>query len=285
MISTQTEHAEATTTLSNLGNTPIIDADIVAVEYVGQGFVVPAGQDYVLNSVTFTLSSVTGDIQVEIWDDNGGVPGSRVAIVQRQFITLFVRIPVTFTPPTPILLSAGTPYHFVLQGAWTSAWATDVAPTGIFTDAGSFHFTAGAWQPLGTSFPTAPHLLVNVDADPFTSQTVTPPTVGTCEPDNRLNSVCFEPWQTAAIYCERGDIHVYGIGENSEGHLLFVTSADEIDAIGIPDENTMIESSHDSRVRLYRLPSGEFQLNSPIVDDVRGYLPNGYVFKWDGGYP
>ena len=60
MISTQTEHAEATTTLSNLGNTPIIDADIVAVAYVGQGFVVLAGQDYVLNSVTFTLSSVTG---------------------------------------------------------------------------------------------------------------------------------------------------------------------------------------------------------------------------------
>ena len=26
-------------------------------------------------------------------------------------------------------------------------------------------------------------------------------------------------------------------------------------------------------------------VNSPIVDQVRGYLPNGYVFRWAGGCP
>jgi hypothetical protein len=97
--------------------------------------------------------------------------------------------------------------------------------------------------------------------------------------------VCEEPWQTAAVYCRAdGSIDVYGITD-SVGWLAFRTTPAEIDALRVQDENTLIEQSNDGRIRLYRLKTGEFQVNSPIVDDVRGYLPNGYVFKWEGGCP
>jgi hypothetical protein len=59
-VSTLPKTADAATTLSNLGNTPIVDPGITNGHFEGHGFTVPAGEDYILNSVTFTLSSVTG---------------------------------------------------------------------------------------------------------------------------------------------------------------------------------------------------------------------------------
>ena len=107
-------------------------------------------------------------------------------------------------------------------------------------------------------------------------------TGGQCVNDSRENPVCAEPWQTAAVYCFAGDIHVYGIGENSIGYLAFIIKADDIESLGAPTQNTMLESTRDGRIRVYRLTDGQFQLNSPIHDVIRGYLHNGYVFQWDG---
>jgi hypothetical protein len=50
--SVPSQTAEAATVLSNLGNTPIVDPRITNGHFEGHGFTVPAGQDYVLNSVT-----------------------------------------------------------------------------------------------------------------------------------------------------------------------------------------------------------------------------------------
>ena len=100
--------------------------------------------------------------------------------------------------------------------------------------------------------------------------------------DGRLNRVCEEPWQTAAVYCRAdGAIDVYGI-TNGEGWLAFRATQAEVDSLGIPNQNGLIDRSADGKIRLYRLTTGEFQVNAPLWDTVKGYLPNGYVFRWNG---
>jgi hypothetical protein len=231
--------------------------------------------------------NVTTTVHAYVYSDGGATPATLIADLGIQPVDDSAYYTLTFIPSGTVILEGGQRYWFILDPNSIVAWyghATPVEPTGIFSLVGYRYNVGALWNNI-----TSGYYAMAIDADP----TASPPSTGgngvpgpTCaNMDNRLNSVCLEPWQTAAIYCERGDIHVYGIGENSDGYLLFVTSADEINTIGIPDENTMIESSHDSRVRLYRLPSGEFQVNSPIVDDVRGFLPNGYAFRWDGGCP
>jgi hypothetical protein len=73
----------------------------VDVEYVGHGFTVPADEDYILNRVTFTLSSSNGDVRVELWDDNGGFPGSHITTIERVFINNYVQVDATFPPQPP----------------------------------------------------------------------------------------------------------------------------------------------------------------------------------------
>lgn len=115
-----------------------------------------------------------------------------------------------------------------------------------------------------------------------------PPPPSCTNLDGRMNSICGEPWQTASVYCNLdGAIDVYAINESGDGTLSFRVTASAIAALGIPstdasEDAMMLGESDDGEVRLYRLPSGEFQVNSPIFDQMRGYLPNGYVYIWDG---
>ncbi len=98
-----------------------------------------------------------------------------------------------------------------------------------------------------------------------------------CRNDGRENSLCWEPWATAAVYCQAGWIDVYRIHEDGRGTLAFQTTADEIAAAGLPDFFTLLGQDEPGNIRLYRLNTGEFQLNAPLQDD-----PNGYAFIWPG---
>ena len=87
--------------------------------------------------------------------------------------------------------------------------------------------------------------------------------------DGRVNSN--DATETAAVYCEDdGGVSVWNI-VNSKGYFAFTVTADELAEIDdYPEQNTLIKSG--SGVSLYRLTSGELQINAP----------NNYVFIWDG---
>ena len=53
---------------------------------------------------------------------------------------------------------------------------------------------------------------------------------------------------------------MFSIDNKGQGREIFVATLSEIDAIGIPSVNTLIDSG--AGVGLYRLTSGEFQVNS-----------------------
>jgi len=91
-------------------------------------------------------------------------------------------------------------------------------------------------------------------------------------PDGRINPGAVE----AAIYCTtRGvkiiDIDIRGVATDS-----FLVPYAAIDAVGVPEVNTLIAEHRG--FRLYRLTTGELQLNAPP-----NWLNTGeYVFIWDG---
>ncbi len=96
-------------------------------------------------------------------------------------------------------------------------------------------------------------------------------------PDNRMNPACRTPWETAAVYC-RGDgtVQIYKVDANSKGSLVLNVTPAQLAKFPLhPDHNTLIAES--GGVRLYRLTTGEMQINAstatPGVD---------YVFTWDG---
>lgn len=97
--------------------------------------------------------------------------------------------------------------------------------------------------------------------------------------DSRINRLDLEPWQTVAIYCERnGAIDIYRINEQSEGYLVIHLTRDRIDALGVPTFNTLLATSEDGAVRLYRLSTGEYQVIAP-----RDGMFDGYVYRWQEG--
>jgi hypothetical protein len=80
------------------------------------------------------------------------------------------------------------------------------------------------------------------------------------------------------IYMVGEGVHVYWWDEASRtSELVVEASAEEVAAVGIPaGENTLIETSVDGSVRLYRLPTGEFQVN---VDAHN--INDFYIFIWN----
>lgn len=95
--------------------------------------------------------------------------------------------------------------------------------------------------------------------------------------DWEVNPTSSHPQRSAAIYCKAdGSVEVYEI-INSAGVYAFNASAAEIAAIGFPASNTLIKQGGSSNIRLYRLTSGQFQVNAPLNGDA-----NGYVVIWDG---
>lgn len=238
-------------------------------------FEVPAGPDYHVNSVQLRLDA-GGTVNPRIYADNAGALGPEVIDLGSQTTT--VPGTVTFTPTGATTLTNGGRYWLVLPYAsvlWCSSNPA-VTPTGVFT------FISNGIGTV-TYTPSALRLKLSIDADPI----IPPPTgggsVAACtNSDGRLNSICEEPWQTAAIYCRAdGSIDVYGITD-SVGWLAFRTTPSEIDAVGIPSQNSLLERSDDGKIRLYRLSTGQFQVNSPIWDNLRGNLPDGYIFQFNG---
>ncbi|MBN8592397.1 MAG: hypothetical protein J0M33_11580 [Anaerolineae bacterium] len=99
-------------------------------------------------------------------------------------------------------------------------------------------------------------------------------------PDGRSND--FDYGATAAIFCEDNSVKVYGINAESQGFFAFSVTQDEIDALGQPATNTLLDSfpsPFGGDIRLYLLTTGELQLNAP------GLPPESwkeYVFTWAG---
>ncbi len=80
------------------------------------------------------------------------------------------------------------------------------------------------------------------------------------------------------IYCHADNsIEVYRIVSGAGVPALLATATD-IAVVGVPATNTLIKQG-DANIRLYRLITGEFQVNAPIGTD-----PNGFVRTWSGCY-
>ncbi len=81
---------------------------------------------------------------------------------------------------------------------------------------------------------------------------------------------------TVAIYCTNAGVDVYDLDISGHGDLAFRATFAEINAVPQrPETNTRIESI--PAIALYRLTSGELQVNGPV--DWEG---KPYVFIWDG---
>ncbi len=246
---------------------------------------VPAGQeDYQLNTIRLRTANIPVGvtINVSVFQDGGAAPGALVADFGTQPGTPNARADLIFNAPANTVLQNGQRYWVRYQ---PSGWmqldfrGAGQSPSGIFTFVDFRMSIAGNWQTQTSRITTS------IDADPIN---IPPPSTGnnntpTCSNnDGRLNSICEEPWQTAAIYCRAdGTIDVYGITD-SEGWLAFRTTQSVIDAVGVPTQNSLIERSSDGKIRLYRLATGEFQVNAPRWDQMRGNLPDGYVFRFNG---
>lgn len=85
-----------------------------------------------------------------------------------------------------------------------------------------------------------------------------------------------DPSRSAAIFCRiDGSIDIWQV-VNGQGTPWFTATADIISAVpSRPAQNTLVMQG--GEIRLYRLTSGEFQVNAPRDGD-----PNGYVFIWGG---
>lgn len=89
--------------------------------------------------------------------------------------------------------------------------------------------------------------------------------------DGRINRVCEEPWQTAAIYCDSdGGITVYKINADASGTFAFkATEAEIAEVSATPKVNTPIKEG--LGITLYRLTSGEFEVVAPTRESSKLY--------------
>ncbi len=139
---------------------------------------------------------------------------------------------------------------------------------------GSWLHAGGSGNGFGTGFDyetescTNPAPVVSSDGTPLF---VCP------NPDNRMNPACRTPWETAAVYCRAdGTIQIYKVDANSKGSLVLNVTPAQLAKFPLhPDQNMLIAEA--GGVRLYRLTTGEMQINAstatPGVD---------YVFTWNG---
>lgn len=63
-----------------------------------------------------------------------------------------------------------------------------------------------------------------------------------------------------AVYCPAGLPVIYAIDSAGHGTLAFAVTQEQIDAVGVPEANTLIASG--LGIRLYRLPGGQYQVVS-----------------------
>lgn len=92
--------------------------------------------------------------------------------------------------------------------------------------------------------------------------------------DGRVNNL--DSAAEAAVYCNGGNIDVYDLDWSGNGTFVFRVTPAELNRVPAnPQENTLIEGA--PGFALYRLTSGEIQLNGPA--DWEG---KPYVFIWNG---
>lgn len=89
--------------------------------------------------------------------------------------------------------------------------------------------------------------------------------------DGRVNPLCYEPWQTAAIYCNAdGGITVYKVNADSSGTFAFKATRAEIEAVGgTPKVDTLIKEGLD--IKLFRLTTGEYEVVAPTRESSKLY--------------
>lgn len=81
---------------------------------------------------------------------------------------------------------------------------------------------------------------------------------------------------TVAVWCTARGVEVYDLDISGNGTLAFTSTFAEINAVPrFPATNTLIEGI--PGIALYRLTSGELQVNGPV--DWEG---KPYVYIWDG---
>ena len=104
------------------------------------------------------------------------------------------------------------------------------------------------------------------------------PTVDASRGDWEVNPTSQYPARTAAIYCKAdGSVEIWEV-INGVGQFAMSVSPVQIAQVGLSaTDNLLIAQGGSTNVRLYRLTSGEFQVNSPSGGD-----PNGYVHRWGG---
>ncbi len=88
--------------------------------------------------------------------------------------------------------------------------------------------------------------------------------------DERLNQRTADRGASAAVYCMAGDIHIYRIDDQGKGWLALMITRAVVNQVGIPSVE-----QHDfllgeaqvplGWVRVYRLHTGEFQVNAASV--------------------
>jgi hypothetical protein len=170
----------------------------------------------------------------------------------------------TFTPTGAAVLPNGGRYWLVITSpGFDMEWQSGTPP---ITPTGVFSFVSNGTILLNSNTLAISDLRhkVSIDADPVGSVLVND-----------------QPWRTTAIYCQSdGGYDVYGITDGA-GWFAFRITQEEIDAVGIPSVNTLLKQTEDGKIRLYRLTTGEFQVNAPRWDNIYGNIPDGYVYIWE----
>jgi hypothetical protein len=88
--------------------------------------------------------------------------------------------------------------------------------------------------------------------------------------DGRINR--YDGAAPIAVYANGDGIQIWEVDANSEGHLALSISIAEIDAVGIPAENTLLGATEDGRISVWRLPNGDFQIVAPTASGKTYYL-------------
>jgi hypothetical protein len=138
--------------------------------------------------------------------------------------------------------------------------------------------TATISCPVGAGpFTVTPISSIDISVLPSVPIAVAP----VCITDSRINGLvdvdCAAP---VVVFREGNGWHIYGINpDNAQGILIIALSEAQIAAIGIPDVNTLLDeaiiASTGQSVQVYRLSSGEYQLNTFYADGKP------YIVVWD----
>jgi hypothetical protein len=178
-----------------------------------------------------------------------------------------------------VVTHIGGPYHSAHTSAMEWETATD---DGDFDQ--SFELGVGETTTLTASddsFVAGAVVFIENESDELITGVVDEITV-TCTSggptvfnDGRLNNRDY--WESAAVYCEDGGITVYGYHHEWGSFLAFKISKAQLAKYPAkPASNILIIEKYG--IRLYKLSSGEYQINAATNDPGKQY-----VYRWGQG--